>query len=195
MEEILSYKCSVCSCTFTEDEGGVDGHFGMLPVAFCPTCFSCMIDMAEQYLDVGDMEFEPEEDEELSEEAEEVFEALKGVRHVVINCQHGGFSLSHKGEIEYLTRAGIPYTLQERDSRDDTTRFGSVVVLSNGDTFHNRTIARDDPALVATVTALGERANGNFATLKVVKIPGDVEWIIEEYDGLEWVAEKHREWR
>jgi hypothetical protein len=44
------HKCSVCSCDFTEDEGGVLGYFGILPVAFCPTCFSSMIDMAEQYL-------------------------------------------------------------------------------------------------------------------------------------------------
>jgi hypothetical protein len=44
------HKCSVCSCDFTEDEGGVLGYFGILPVAFCPTCFSSMLDMAEQYL-------------------------------------------------------------------------------------------------------------------------------------------------
>jgi hypothetical protein len=192
-EEILTYKCSVCSCSFTEDEGGVDGHFGMLPVAFCPTCFSCMIDMAEQYMDVGDMEFE--EEEELSEEAEEVFEALKGVQHIVINRCHGGFGLSHKGELEYLKRAGIAYTLQDRVSRDDTQRFGSAIVLANGDSFYSRNIERDDPALVATVQALGEEANGDFANLRVVKIPGDVEWEIDEYDGLEWVAEQHRTWQ
>jgi hypothetical protein len=44
------HKCSVCSCDFTEDEGGILGHFGMLPVAFCPTCYSCMLDMAGQIL-------------------------------------------------------------------------------------------------------------------------------------------------
>ena len=152
-----------------------------------------MIDMSEQYLDVGDMEFE--EEEELTEEQEEVFEALKGVRHVVINRQHGGFGLSHEGELEYLKRAGISYTLQDRESRDDTARFGSAIILANGDTFYSRNIERDDPALVATVQALGEEANGNFARLKVVKVPGDVEWTIDEYDGLEWVAEKHRQWR
>jgi hypothetical protein len=29
----------------------------------------------------------------------------------------------------------------------------------------------------------------------VVEIPDGVEWEIAEYDGLEWVAEKHRTWR
>jgi len=30
--------------------------------------------------------------------------------------------------------------------------------------------------------------------LKVVEIPDDVEWNVQEYDGNEWVAEKHRIW-
>jgi hypothetical protein len=42
------HKCSICSCEFTEDEGGTIGYFGMLPVAFCPFCFSSMCDMVEQ---------------------------------------------------------------------------------------------------------------------------------------------------
>jgi len=185
MEEILNYKCSVCSCDFTEDEGGVDGHFGMLPVAFCPTCFSCMIDMAEQYLDISETE--------LTEEQEETFEALRGVRHVVINNCHGGFGLSWDAQIAYLDRAGIDYILRDRDSRDDTNRLGQRIFTDDGE-FHDREIPRDDPALVATVRAMGEQANGNFADLKVVKIPGDVQWQIDEYDGREWVSEIHRTW-
>jgi hypothetical protein len=192
MEEILSYKCSVCSCTFTEGEGGVDGHFGMLPVAFCPTCFSCMIDMAEQYLDVGDMEFE---EEELSEEAEEVFEALQGVQHIVINRCHGGFGLSWDAQITYLNRAGIAYTLVDRVSRDDTQRFGQEIKLNSGDAWYDRQIARNDPILVALVREMGKAVNSEFANLRVVKVPGDVEWEIKEYDGLEWVAEQHRTWQ
>ena len=50
------HKCSVCSCDFTDDEGGVIGYFGILPVAFCPTCYSCMVDMVSQHLDLGDDE-------------------------------------------------------------------------------------------------------------------------------------------
>lgn len=41
---------------------------------------------------------------------------------------------------------------------------------------------------------LGEAADGDYAELKVVEIPDDVQWIVEEYDGAEWVAEKHRTW-
>jgi hypothetical protein len=49
------HKCNVCSCDFTDDEGGIQGHFGILPVAFCPTCYSCMVDMVDQILN-GDYE-------------------------------------------------------------------------------------------------------------------------------------------
>ena len=45
-----THLCSVCSCEFSEDEGGVLGYFGILPVAFCPTCYSCMLDMVGQIL-------------------------------------------------------------------------------------------------------------------------------------------------
>jgi hypothetical protein len=38
-------------------------------------------------------------------------------------------------------------------------------------------------------------ANGRFAKLKLVDIPLDIQWAIEEYDGDEWVIEKHRTWR
>jgi uncharacterized protein (DUF983 family) len=42
-------KCNVCSCDFSlEDEGGIDGYFGILYVAFCPTCFASMEDMCNQ---------------------------------------------------------------------------------------------------------------------------------------------------
>jgi hypothetical protein len=33
-----------------------------------------------------------------------------------------------------------------------------------------------------------------LAELKVVESPDDVEWEIEEYDGIEWIAEVHRTW-
>ena len=43
--------CSLCHCAFVhEDEGGVvGGVIGIVPVNFCPTCFSGLLDMAEYY--------------------------------------------------------------------------------------------------------------------------------------------------
>lgn len=87
---------------------------------------------------------------------------------VVINRCYGGFSLSEKA-YEYLD---IPW---------DGHGF-----KYNGD--------RTNLKLIECVEKLGKDANGEFAELKVVDIPDDVEWVIEEYDGLEWVAEKHIVW-
>ena len=48
----MGYDCTVCDCKFTEDEGGLQrGVIGMLPVSFCPTCFSGIMDMAEYFKD------------------------------------------------------------------------------------------------------------------------------------------------
>jgi hypothetical protein len=37
-------------------------------------------------------------------------------------------------------------------------------------------------------------ANGGNANIKIVEVPEDVDWEIADYDGVEWVAEKHRTW-
>jgi hypothetical protein len=55
-------------------------------------------------------------------------------------------------------------------------------------------IDRTDPKLIAYIREHGEKANGRFAELGIVTVPDDVEWTIKEYDGIEWVAEKHRTW-
>lgn len=59
---------------------------------------------------------------------------------------------------------------------------------------HLRDLPRDDPYLVAAVRELGEAASDRYARLVVLEIPDGVPWVIEEYDGSEWVAEAHRTW-
>lgn len=58
----------------------------------------------------------------------------------------------------------------------------------------SRNIERTDRSLIRTIEELGEIANGRCANLKVVEIPDDVDWELQEYDGNEWIAEKHRTW-
>lgn len=53
---------------------------------------------------------------------------------------------------------------------------------------------RTDPKLIECIETLGAEANKYYANIKIVEIPDDVDWEIEEYDGIEWVAEKHRTW-
>lgn len=55
-------------------------------------------------------------------------------------------------------------------------------------------VKRNDPKLVKVVEELGKEANGQFANLKIIEIPDDIEWDIEDYDGMESIHEKHRIW-
>ena len=90
---------------------------------------------------------------------------------IVINTCHGGFGISAAAESKYRELAGI----------------------TDAD-FHSRLIPRDDEHLIAVVELMGRAADGGYAELKIIEIPDDVNWCIEEYDGLEWVAERHRTW-
>ena len=69
------HKCNVCQCDFTDDEGGVQGYLGILPVAFCPTCFAGLCDMVEQ---LNDREWEGLTDEEIAELHHEIKVQLMG---------------------------------------------------------------------------------------------------------------------
>ena len=103
---------------------------------------------------------------------EKLIDALKGIQYVVINNCYGGFGLSEEAGVRYRELANI--TDKDWWSRD---------------------IPRDDPYLVKIVREMGKAANGGHADLRIVEVPVGVEWTIEEYDGNEWVAEKHRTWR
>ena len=102
-------------------------------------------------------------------------------RSIVVNTTFGGFSLSREAKDMYqeLLRVGQPPPVDMDDLDEER-------------------LARDDPILVEVVSKLGLKASsGYFAKLGIVHIPDDVPedgWLINEYDGAEWVAEKHRTW-
>jgi hypothetical protein len=122
-----------------------------------------------------------------------LIDLLRGCRDLVINSQHGGFGLSRDAQIAYLERSKITYTLVPRDDRHSTERYGPMIMV-NGKHWYDKDINRDDPVLVALVNELGKAANGEHARLKVVRIPADVDWQIDDYDGKEWISERHRTW-
>jgi hypothetical protein len=88
----------------------------------------------------------------------------ENMKKILINTCHGGFGLSDEAM--------------------------SILKLQDDWCIH-----RDDPKLIRVVEKIGpKRAASQFAELKIVEIPDDVDWEIEEYDGKEWVSEVHRTW-
>ena len=88
---------------------------------------------------------------------------------VVINMCFGGFGLSNAALARYneLGNTAVDYACD---------------------------IERHDVDLVHVVEEMGADAYDRFSSLKVVEIPDGIEYVIEDYDGMEHVAEAHRTW-
>ena len=110
---------------------------------------------------------------------------------IVINSDFGGFGLSDDAVKEYGRRKGL--NLVERV--DSGFTFFYVGELKEEKFFSEQDLLRDDPVLVAIVEEMGEKSWGRFSALKVVEIPDGVDWYVEDYDGMEHIAERHRTWR
>jgi hypothetical protein len=136
---------------------------------------------------------------------------------IVINVCYGGFSLSPLAVKEYGKAKGFNI-IQIQNTRDvngkrnwdqyvevtdEEDMFDCFITcpLSPEGTFPEEAVfsarpdSRSDPLLIEIVERLGEAANGAYAKLKVIEIPDDVKWKIEEYDGIEHVREISRTWR
>lgn len=143
------------------------------------------------------------------------------MQRVVINRCFGGFGLSpeatlwlfHHGydEKEFKTpvkeyfRDTYDYPILTLENRLDRWRqylkgdrissiFLSVFTPDEKYVLYTRDIERNHPLLLKCLEELGQDASGDCADLKIVEIPDDVQYVIEEYDGNEHIAEAHRTW-
>lgn len=103
---------------------------------------------------------------------------------VALNGCYGGFSLS-KPVIEYMAERGHERAANDLKEWDD--HYSGGWWLRDED--------RTDPLLIEAIEHVGvDKASGSLASLRIADIPDDVEWTIQEYDGIEWAAEVHRTW-
>lgn len=133
------------------------------------------------------------------------------MRKVVINRCYGGFGLSEKAVRRYFEIVGKPIFVETKNSFGtnyyyfcEPSEFHKLHLeakktgdysKTNDLYFSDYSIERDDPVLIQVVEELCEEANGNHAELRIVEIPDDINYIIEEYDGFESIHEEHRVWR
>ena len=99
---------------------------------------------------------------------------------IVINRCYGGFSVSKAVYQELgLKWDGYGYLDNDLMGYQDPRDFYDY---------------REDPKLVAIVEKLDPAASGDLANLGVVTVPDDMDWTIDDYDGIETVYERHRVW-
>lgn len=111
---------------------------------------------------------------------------------VIINRCYGGFSVSEKALKEFLRVKQIKI---EKPIHYDSGRImGYRDELGTNWTLYTLEDYRTDFDLIRIVEEMGTEANGDLASLKIVEIPNDVEWEIEDYDGIEAIHEVHRVW-
>jgi hypothetical protein len=55
--------CSICESPINFEEGGIQGFFGICPVAFCVWCHTSLIDMVQQGCSQCAEDDDPEEDD------------------------------------------------------------------------------------------------------------------------------------
>jgi len=137
---------------------------------------------------------------------------------LVINKCYGGYGLSDEAYLWLASNFGIPIkkyvdekfssetrkylpepanageVIFDRDLAEDKLNYSSLRRLSGRYWAIDWDEKRDDPRIVACVETLGDKANGTHAKLVVVEIPDGTDWEIDEYDGIETVAEKHKTW-
>ena len=133
---------------------------------------------------------------------------------IILNKCYGGFSLSHEAYMLYAKKKGItlyPYAIDyatntyyitnnpenEYTVHYFTKNYGNTISFKDAEDEYFLWLNysyREDPILVEVVEELGERANGSYAKLEVVEIPDDMDYVIDNYDGIETLHQKVQEW-
>lgn len=139
------------------------------------------------------------------------------MKKVILNKCYGGFDVSKEAYELYAKKKGLTLYQYEselissekkfaykRATKESlfnhyfTKDFGDYAYISNEDyekyNLYLREDHREDPVLIEVVEELGDKANGRFGELRIVEIPDDLDYVIDEYDGIETLHQKVQEW-
>lgn len=130
---------------------------------------------------------------------------------IILNKCYGGFDVSDEAYELYAEKKCISLYRYWNDYRNKTMHkgFGSITTYyftkDFGDNVERDKIDwktnlylnsgyRDDPVLIEVVEELGKKASGSYGNLVVVEIPDGMDYVIDEYDGIETLHEKVKIW-
>jgi len=132
-----------------------------------------------------------------------IADILTGVKRKIAISHYGGFGLSelackwlieHKGWTVYDDGNNMPknpvLTSIIKIRKEDSYMENLYITYNEDDDRF-----REHPDIIEVIETLGTTvASDSDCEIKIVEIPMDIEWTIEDYNGSEWVAENHRTW-
>ena len=130
-------------------------------------------------------------------------------KKIILNKCYGGFDLSEEGYRLYAQKKGLKLYKYKNNFDDNkciysysntdndlfvhyfTKDFGNNVEISDEDykkySLYIREEYREDETLIQVVEELGSNASGRFGNLKVIEIPDNSKYKIDQYDGMETI--------
>lgn len=137
-------------------------------------------------------------------------------KKVILNKCYGGFGISKEAYQLYAKKKCLELYLYKREHvgkevvykkvKDDNSIFTTYLTKDFGDNaiinsedfskyhLYIRENYREDSTLIEVVEELGEKANGRYSELEIVEIPYDLDYVIDDYDGIETLHQKVQEW-
>lgn len=129
---------------------------------------------------------------------------------IILNKCYGGFDVSDKAYELYAEKKGLTLYRYYDDYRNKKMHKGSGLMTyyftkDFGDSVERDKIdwktnlyldsgRRDDPILIEVVEELGKKASGSYGNLVVVEIPDGMDYVIDDYDGVETLHENVKVW-
>lgn len=142
---------------------------------------------------------------------------------IILNKCYGGFDVSPAGYKLYAKKKGFepypyvlmgdPYNIEDyyykkikweeidgysvhylkKDWGDKISR-ELFEEIADDDYFWINGTYRTDSTLIEVVEELGQKASGPCGELRIVEIPDDLDYVIDEYDGYERLHQRVKEW-
>ena len=130
------------------------------------------------------------------------------MKKIVISPTWVGFGLSHKAKLRYAELAGFKlwfkvdnialkvYGEDRLHECPDRDKYNYYTNEKCGDDSHwsDWNLGREDSGLIQVIEEMGDEASAYVGGMVIVEVPDNVDWILEECEGCEWIAEKHRVW-